>query len=106
MSEILRPCPFCGGKADVKTTHPRLERIFCSQCGANTLWGYNSKKIWENRSRKNSFLKPCPLCAGKPKLYEAQNGFFCVQCQKCGITSNHCLQPKEAIKAWNRRVNP
>lgn len=34
----LKPCPFCGGKADVRTRHDKFTRMYaqCGYCGAKS----------------------------------------------------------------------
>lgn len=50
--EELKPCPFCGGKAAVKTgsngvgnsgTFSQFHSVFCSKCGATTERTYKTE---------------------------------------------------------------
>lgn len=49
----LKPCPFCGGKADIHQAYDSSYCVQCNVCGATTL--YNSKKFvvirkWNRRT--------------------------------------------------------
>lgn len=47
-------------------------------------------------------LKPCPFCGGTER---ATNwGLHRARCVECGATSGDYLTRKEAVAAWNRRV--
>lgn len=57
-------------------------------------------------------LKPCPFCGGKAKITdtntEDKQHFYYIQCTKCGAAAcfgNESETKKDAIKAWNRRIN-
>lgn len=34
----LKPCPFCGGEAEVVEIHPGMLRIVCNSCLARSGW--------------------------------------------------------------------
>lgn len=61
MNEIkLKPCPFCGGKAEFMTNPVyRTIRVYCSKCKANTIdfesdvyscAAENAAEAWNNRT--------------------------------------------------------
>lgn len=49
-------------------------------------------------------LKPCPFCGGKAKLHQAFDYTYCVQCDKCWVTTLHKHKAEEVVRAWNRRT--
>ena len=59
----------------------------------------------------NEKLKPCPFCGAldgkrtrnKVELVKIKNVWLVVCCG-CGATSSNYDTPKQAIRAWNRRV--
>ena len=112
MTEKLKPCPFCGEKADVHTLTSLydVKQVFCTDCGAtNTLWSEDAIKQWNERKqrkrRKKREIKSCPLCGAKALAYEGYDGDWSVQCMKCSLTSPYKLTREEAIEAWNRRAD-
>lgn len=55
----------------------------------------------------NYELKPCPFCGGKAEFFEDE--FFCrysVVCTECGAGTDTYGVERDAIDAWNRRVQP
>ncbi len=56
-------------------------------------------------------LKPCPFCGGEAKMleeYDVMIGktYYFVECTECtGTIFSGEINEKEAIEAWNRRVN-
>ena len=53
MSEIkLKPCPFCGGKAEMKITKYGGSYVICTQCFCRTIdGGYGIvKAMWNRRA--------------------------------------------------------
>lgn len=52
-------------------------------------------------------LKPCPFCGGKAEFFEDE--FFCrysVVCTECGArTYTYCVE-RDAMDAWNGRIEP
>ena len=109
MGEQLKDCPFCGGKAEIKTNQDgNIFQIVCPSCHAHSLWSINAVELWNNRTRKDTSLLPCPICGNKGKLRreydeELHDDFFCVQCSHCGLTSVAYIYPNSAKSAWNRR---
>ena len=54
-------------------------------------------------------IKPCPFCGGEAKLVrlKPKSEFYVVACSCCGARTNfYYLIEQDAIKAWNRRVEP
>ena len=55
----------------------------------------------------NFELKPCPFCGGKAEFFEDE--FFCrysVVCTECGArTYTYCVE-RDAMDAWNGRIEP
>lgn len=101
MAVKLKNCPLCGSKAEVKINI--VEQVYCPNCGASTLWSPQARDHWNNRKRKNTNLKPCPICGGVGKVYEAYDGKYYVQCRKCGFTTGDALNSQAAQIKWNRR---
>ena len=104
MSKKLKNCPFCGGKAEIKANQDgNIFQVLCTSCGAFNLWSTKAAELWNKRTKKDTSLKPCPICGHKAKLWEAYDGSFCVQCPECGLTYDDFMFPDDAKSAWNRR---
>lgn len=97
----LKPCPFCGHEADINVSKFN-KQVFCPNCGAANVWGEDAIKRWNKR--KKEIIKNCPICGAKALVYRAYDSTFCVQCRKCCLTSPYKRSRKDAITAWNRRV--
>ena len=106
MNEELKSCPFCGGKVKVNATNVS-EQIYCPNCGASTVWcSFSlSRERWNKRTRRETRLKPCPICGGKAKIYSAYDGSFCIQCPDCTLTSKYSKDKNAVIEHWNRRID-
>lgn len=48
-------------------------------------------------------LKPCPFCGGDGELCILPRGAYC-HCIKCGCELVVSVYKKDAIEAWNRRI--
>ena len=66
MTKKLKPCPFCGSKADVNML-PKFDdykQVFCPTCGACNVWGddavKNETKLKDVRyvARRRDPMKP------------------------------------------------
>lgn len=56
----------------------------------------------------NEQLKPCPFCRNIARLEKVRSALFVfkyVKCQHCRAMTRLFLSEKQAIEAWNRRVN-
>ncbi len=56
MNEKLKPCPFCGGKAELDEDYDsgNIFWVFCTRCGISTDTDYVSKeaiKAWNRRPK-------------------------------------------------------
>lgn len=55
----------------------------------------------------NFELKPCPFCGGEAEFFEDE--FFCrysVVCTGCGAGTDTYGVERDAMDAWNRRIEP
>lgn len=55
----------------------------------------------------NFELKPCPFCGGEAEFFEDE--FFCrysVVCTECGAGTDTYGVERDAMDAWNRRIEP
>ena len=103
MTDELKDCPFCGGNPELITNQDgNIQQVRCPVCGAHNFWGINAKELWNRRTRKDTSLKPCPVCGHKGSVYYAFDA-VCVQCFHCGLTTNDFDTPEEAIAVWNWR---
>ena len=103
MQEKLKPCPFCGGKPDIREACGHTQ-VYCTECGANNVWSYAARTLWNKRTRRDTDLKPCPICGKKGRVFESYDRKYCVQCSGCTLTTAHCQTPEEAKAIWNRRA--
>ena len=61
MSEILKPCPFCSGKAEIREVETRTSKIggyfvFCPKCktsGDNYSTSENAAQAWNKRKESS-----------------------------------------------------
>ena len=61
-------------------------------------------EVWNVRTKKDTSLKPCPICGGRGKVLVSYDGKYYVQCRVCYFTTGECINEREAAKCWNRRV--
>ena len=114
----LKPCPFCGGEAVLTTEENCLGnwwfRVCCSQCLFEQHI-YNSQleaiSDWNKRVEDYLQLKPCPFCGSRVDLISCHESKgvrdIYIRCPSCGEQRHLFYETdKEAIDAWNRRVNP
>lgn len=62
MTEQLKPCPFCGGNADIVRSddisgHPRWYKVYCKKC---------QNRTWEHPRKKNAVLAWNTRAPAKP----------------------------------------
>ena len=104
MTEELKNCPFCGGKAELKANQDgNIFQVHCPCCKAQNLWSVNAAELWNNRTRKVTDLKPCPICGKKVRVIQIDEATFVIQCFQCGLTTDYFDTPDDAKTAWNRR---
>ena len=89
MNEELKPCPFCGGKAEITVIAKRYKSIIdCTtpQCGL-TRHSYNNGDTDENAARRlaaawnRRHLYPCDVCKYNPP--SSGDGKPCLMCPAC-----------------------
>ena len=110
--EKLKPCPFCGGKADAWTDPCFCAwKVFCTECGANILSstdGY-ADVLWNNRVVDANKTITCFKCHGKgtfnvPILNdncEWMDEWESRHCEVCGGTGKITLALYEK---WQKRM--
>ena len=55
----------------------------------------------------NYKLKPCPFCGGKAKFSEDKDyQIYSVNCTECDAGTNSYGIKRDAIDAWNKRIEP
>ena len=55
---------------------------------------------------KETGLRECPFCGGKAMVRMAiPSCGILVHCLVCGVRTRNCDSNKEAIAAWNRRLD-
>lgn len=114
----LKPCPFCGGKAEMEVyTKYNGDNdcvVKCIKCGATVpIWHETEEEAarqWNNRFDVTDKieLKTCPFCGGEARMEhfsEYDDEGYAVRCSECGIESpNCCSNEHEAAQWWNRRA--
>jgi Lar family restriction alleviation protein len=51
-----------------------------------------------------TYLKPCPFCGQEETEIINDERRLAVRCGYCGATGEECSTEKQAIEAWNKRV--
>ena len=111
----LKPCPFCGGEAELAWTpdegDDRFYTVLCPACNASI--GMLSAEVvaikcWNRRVGRRRTMtepKPCLHCGGELFVKKTYGGYFW-GCPGCGVESS-CLYATEedAIAAGSRRVD-
>ena len=105
MSEELKPCPFCGGKAALRMSWMedghRYRAVECVECGATTPGNYSEvgdQSVWDWNTRTPEQVIAATLGNKKAKAhpygYEPDTGAFDVTRCECGclndISATYC----------------
>ena len=106
MTEELKPCPFCGGKAKIKKDDEGNHfYVLCKKCGTKSISTANETEaidLWNMRPDK---LINCPCCNHSYiNTIKTRNGYI-VWCPHCGISTGYYEEQNLAFEAWNRRNN-
>ena len=112
----LKPCPVCGGIAEVYIGEKDLWKVGCADC---RIFATDEKKdkairLWNEVNSKeakaDSMLKPCPFC-GSTDVHLIDNdpgrSEVSITCKDCNVWVDHmfdAMSRDEAIELWNRRV--
>ena len=117
MSEVeLKPCPFCGGEAEVSVCLADTFYVKCQQCGVLSVFWKDQPNVadaWNRRTTDMTDckdetggikLRPCPFCGGKADVDIYKSGDYHAQCLQCGTLTKDFPNTEEAAAAWNMRV--
>lgn len=75
----------------------------CSVCPAHISNDSHCILNWLALEAEEELL-PCPFCGGTPEPRHGTSGFYRVQCDACGSSTENYDTKEEAIAAWNRRT--
>ncbi len=111
MSEELKPCPFCGGKA-ILDSHGRY--VYCTNQHSNCDIRPHTKfydtpdeavQAWNKRAILTEELNPCPFCQSIHVVLTEINGVCHVKCKDCGASTTWDF-PSRKVTAymWNSSV--
>ena len=105
MKKKLKPCPICGARAElnVSPVDENFTQVFCPDCGASNVWGYDAVQRWNKRNK--IIIQACPICGTRAECHHTYDDAWVVQCPKCYLTIRAEKNHEEAIAAWNRRPN-
>ena len=122
MNKELKPCPFCGGKAELIGSDEPIDAsgnpfwcVTCLVCGFRIHPNGDSDKVISNWNCREDYdeanLKACPFCGGRPEIismYEPGPGGHYrenyIWCPYCGEQTNTLQDLETAIIQWNHRV--
>lgn len=126
MNVELKPCPFCGGDAELRSDEANeVYDVGCCKCNAHgasfDVWwsdgdaATNARTAWNMRKKPNddpqAEFKKCPFC-GEDSEMQSDLGIYTVQCRGCGAFGDtfddwHVGESawKDAKAAWNQRVD-
>ena len=107
-SEELKPCPECGGEAQIVEPVEAMFIACCTKCGLSYR-KFDNKELaildWNERTI-SAQLKPCPFCGGYAHLlkgYDFSNEYWHVVCDRCLTETRKVNSPDDAIRLWNNR---
>ena len=116
MSEIkLKPCPFCGGEAEIQNRGIVWVAI-CKSCGAVTTFMPTEQRaanIWNKRDKPAHWhiklkFEPCPFCGNTiPEFHKPLcKKQYTVRCANylCGVHIAYQSTKQKAKEVWDRRV--
>ena len=117
MSEKLKPCPFCGGKAKllkipVPDKNMCIYTVQCTQCTKTIAHPFATKKeaikIWnsiDNGKRELLIFKACPICNHAPLVkhtnIDKDREICMVSCPKCSNDTCFIGDAQKVNALWN-----
>ena len=110
MSEELKSCPYCGGKAVIRNTQIEDKKeyiIGCENCGILSGLCNDRQKIIDKWNARAEKILSCPFCGGTGVICEDDIGDwknYTVVCEDCGMTASSEDSEEKAINAWNKRA--
>ena len=128
MSEDLKRCPFCGGKAEIIggegefnvrcSNYKDVNGDHCPLVMGGIYYDTKEKAInaWNRRAVIiDEELKRCPFCGGEAEVIKDREKIFYVKCSDimdvndvdCTLAMGTVFYDtrEKAIRAWNRRAN-